>query len=330
MLDVEFVGDVPAAQRLLDAAARLVGPVLGQPALKADGDGEVGLRVQIAARPRLGEQRVESRGQRAQPAEHRQRVEMEDLRRRALPRQPRAAIAKELLGALERLDRRAKAPFEVRDDARRRRRLRVRHRGVETLRERLDASQHVGGFARRRDAGQRDEGGLGGDGAHHAVRLAGVEREQELLRLEAGAADGIDHRQPGGDGVGGVDAAQRLGRDLRLVALLEDEPASRDAQALPAEREHGAQARRRQLHADRREHVADGLHAVADVARAQELLRGAPSQIERVAGSGAGDGREVGLGGLGPRPALASASPSLMRSARASSAEPPCSSSARR
>ena len=58
-------------------------------------------------------------------------------------------------------------------------------------------------------------------GAGDAVGLAGAQREQQVPRLEVGAAEHVDQAHAHADRPAGVDAEQVLRRDLALVALRE-------------------------------------------------------------------------------------------------------------
>ena len=134
----------------------------------------------------------------------------------------------------------------------------------------------------------REVGGLERQRPRHAVGLAGPQREQQVARLEVRPADHVHQRQAGRDRPAGIDAQQVAGGNSRLVALAEAEPARRRARRAPGAATARPRAAFGQLHAERRQDRAHDAHALVDVAADQELLGGAPLQLDRLRGGGAG------------------------------------------
>ena len=136
---------------------------------------------------------------------------------------------------------------------------------------------------------------LGGEGEGEAAGLAQAQREQELERAERGAAHGVAqaerHQRPAH-----VEAGQLLGGQLVGAALGEAEAAQAHARAPVDHRGQHAARRGRQAHADLGEEDAGLLDAAIDVAGAQELLGGAPLEIDALGRRRVDGGREVGVG----------------------------------
>ena len=103
-----------------------------------------------------------------------------------------------------------------------------------------------------------------------------------MARLKLGAAHVVDHRQAQRRRRAGVDARERLGRELRLGALLEAKPAQANLHAPRHQRRQRPPRRLGHAHADGAEHRAQRRQPLLDVARAQQLLGRAPPQIERL------------------------------------------------
>ena len=73
--------------------------------------------------------------------------------------------------------------------------------------------------------------GLDRQRASDAIPVTGVEREQQVAALKVGAANGVDGTERGRDRPAGIDAGERLLRNLRLLARREAQPAPRESAA---------------------------------------------------------------------------------------------------
>ena len=116
----------------------------------------------------------------------------------------------------------------------------------------------------------------------HAARIAGLEREQEVLRKEAEAARGIHQREALAGGVAGVDAGEHSARDRLGPPLVEARSPQAQAGQARDQRQRRARGRLRVVDVDRREHVAEDRDPAIDVAAPEQLLGGAATQIERL------------------------------------------------
>ncbi len=133
------------------------------------------------------------------------------------------------------------------------------------------------GALRAGGGGVRD---LEREGARDAVRLAGVEGEEEVAALEVGAPDVVDEREADGDGPARVDADELVGGEILGGALGVFQAAELQAGAARHERDHGGLAAPRDLHAEGRHHEAHDREAALHVAADEELLGGAAAELQ--------------------------------------------------
>src|SRR5262249_24936697 len=141
-------------------------------------------------------------------------------------------------------------------------------------------------------AGGGDEDRLDAEAADDAVRIAGIEREEEVARLEAHAAHHVAVAEALRGGPAHVEPGEELRRDRGGLPLDEAEAAPTEPAAGPDEGRERATRRRGGGGPDRGECAADDLGPLVEVAAAEELLGGAPLQGERFVGVGALDGGE--------------------------------------
>ncbi len=182
----------PRAHAGLGLGGGALGIVLEQPRGVGEAGAEVGDEVAIAALLGLAAVERDALHELAQVAQEPEVAREERGDRAALPLHAGAALAEDHVGLIEGLGALAEAADAVAGDAggegHEAESVRVpgaHGDGLGAIEEVVDAglgAAAVGG----------EKGGLAGEGARDAVRLAGLEREEEVLGLEAGAADGVD------------------------------------------------------------------------------------------------------------------------------------------
>ena len=137
---------------------------------------------------------------------------------------------------------------------------------------------------------------LGRQASSHPRRLAGVEREHHVTRLERRGADGVDPRVTEPGRPAGVDARELRGSTSLGRTRLQLQPADREP---GAKRDHGGDGgrrRRRVRDRDVGEHASQAREALREIAGAKVVLGCASCEIRlRLGGVG---GRVVRCGGI--------------------------------
>ena len=273
--------------------------VRGEPDQVGEPGGVADHGVEVAALPGLLQARRDAPGELPEGPSIRERPEGEPAHGGDLPGHPGAPIAEGGLGLFRGAVSGGEAPFQRGRGALGGERPAERIRVVELPGHPLGQPEDL----RRALLGFATLGGgishLHGEGPLHAVRLAGVEGEEQAARAKVLAEDGVDQTEADGGRPGGVDAGQSLGRDVLLVARAEREAAQPHLGA--AEEEGGQRGARGvgHVHPDGRQDHAEGGHGLVDVARAEELIGRAPAQIERLGGTQRARRGEVGGRRLG-------------------------------
>ena len=134
--------------------------------------------------------------------------------------------------------------------------------------------------------------------------LAGGEGAREVSRLERRAADVVDERQAERDRPVGVDHGELARRELGRVAQREAEAAHAQPEPPEDERDERGERRRRQLHADRREDLAQRLEPLFEAAAAQELVGRAALEIASLRSGRPLRGAPIGRGRARALPAV--------------------------
>src|SRR5712692_5045570 len=125
---------------------------------------------------------------------------------------------------------------------------------------------------------------LHGQRPRYAVRLAGLECQQEMAYLKLHTADGIHITKAYGNGPTRVDPADFVGGDLSLVALAKVESAQPELRAPDQEQQNRAAGRLWQLQPHHLQYRVENLQPVVEVAADQELLPSSPPEFERLSG----------------------------------------------
>ena len=131
-----------------------------------------------------------------------QSAEQEDLGAIHLPGGTRAVFAQDDQRALAQPRRILPFAGQERRHAGRERRQRFRVRVARLPRQAGRSLRALGGSLKVAATGQ--EPGLQRQGARHTVRLAGLERQQQMAGVEVRGANLVDQRETGGDGPAGI------------------------------------------------------------------------------------------------------------------------------
>ena len=212
-----------------------------------------------------------------------------------LPGGTRAVFAQDDERALAQPRRIRKFAGQERRHAGREGRQRFRVRVARLPRQAGGSLRALGGMLKVAATGQ--EPGLQRQGARDAVRLAGLERQQQMAGVEIRGTNLVDQRETG-DGPAGINPQQTVRRDAIRVACDERQPAPTDPGATPDQRGERHQRARRQPHVQRAEDRPDRVQALVDVTADEELFSGSPLQLDSPPAVGARRGLEKYVRGL--------------------------------
>ena len=141
-----------------------------------------------------------------------------------------------------------------------------------------------------------------------AVRLAGIERHQQVTHAELHRADHVHEEQSGRRRPAGVHPQQCIGIDLVGRPSDETQSAPPKPCAPPQQRQQCGAGASRHIHVHARQHGANQLQAAIDVPADQELLGSAPLELDALADRPAPSAaRRYASAASAGRPALASA-----------------------
>ena len=143
-----------------------------------------------------------------------------------------------------------------------------------------------------------DVGRLHGQGPRDAVRLARLQREDQVAGLEVRAAHHVEHRQPDPERPARVDPQERVDRNLGLVARAEAQAAQAHLRPPEEQGKDRPPIRPRQRHVELGEDDIQGPPRVREVAADEELLGGAAVEIDRGRGARLLRRRQVRFGRL--------------------------------